>query len=354
MGWHDGRQASSILEAGEQLTPGIRWAAALLGAATLLLAACATPPSQQAAPSAGTTAKAPPAGSAAPLVKVKISNPGRTINTSYIFAAQHYGAFAQRGLEVEESTMASGPALAALQTGELDLVGAVGSAAKAAMRGLPVRIVFVSGDRPSWMILGAKNITSIEQLRGKIIATSTPDTASSATFVELMRRRGIQPGEYQTVNESGELARAAALENGTVSAAVLEPTSALKLIREGFPRLTTVGDEIQMPFGGLVGYEPTVQSRRDVLRRAMSAMIDGLQIMRADKDKALPVLVQQLGLSQADASQLFDSSQSSWTTNGRPSQEAMQFELTNDQRDLKLSTPIKAEQVYDFSLLDGG
>ena len=66
----------------------------------------------------------------------------------------------------------------------------------------------------------------------------------------------------------------------------------------------------------------------------------------------LPVLMKQLSLSQEDAASIYDAVHSTWALDGRPTPGATKFEFDIDQRDMGLKEPPRAEQVFDFSLLD--
>src|SRR5437870_1797683 len=98
------------------------------------------------------------------------------------------------------SWMPGSVGIAALQNGELDFMGAIGSAERAALRGLPLRVVLVASTSPDFLLLGVPGITSMEQLRGKVIAGDrSPQANASVILAEMLRRAGIDSSQYETL-----------------------------------------------------------------------------------------------------------------------------------------------------------
>jgi hypothetical protein len=75
-------------------------------------------------------------------------------------------------------------------------------------------------------------------------------------------------------------------------------------------------------------------------------------VITAEKDKTSTVLMKQLSLSQDEASYVYDAIHKGWALDGKPTAGAMRLEFELDQRDMGLKELPRAEQVYDFSLLD--
>ena len=91
-------------------------------------------------------------------------------------------------------------ALAALLTGDLDFYTAAGTTGRAALRGVPVRNVMVALNRAEQCIVAAKEITSVEQLRGKTVGGYTAQASANIQLIEMLRRKGLKPEEYKILN----------------------------------------------------------------------------------------------------------------------------------------------------------
>ena len=269
---------------------------------------------------------------------------------THVYVAKHLGIFESYGYDAHVLVLEPRAGLAAMLAGELDFYSAVGSTARAALRGVPVRVGLVSLNRPDFVLVAAKEITSIEQLRGKVIGGYTPQGTVNVVLGELLRRKGLKPDEYKVVNAG--TARAAALSSGTVQVAMLNSVETVRMLKQGFRALARAGDEIELPQSGLGMAVASMQSKREFFRPAVQAVIDAIRIIVTQKEKTVPVLMKQLALSQEEATYVYDGLLKGWALDGKPTANAMKLEFELDQRDMNLKELPKAEQVFDFSLLD--
>ena len=100
-----------------------------------------------------------------------------SINTS-VFAlviAQKEGYFKEEGLNVELLSIRGEIAIRTTLAGEVDFFTNAGSALAAAVRNVPVKLITVFQDKPSWDLIAQPEIKSVAQLRGKNIAVMSPE-----------------------------------------------------------------------------------------------------------------------------------------------------------------------------------
>jgi ABC-type nitrate/sulfonate/bicarbonate transport system substrate-binding protein len=334
----------------------------LLLALSLIALACAPAASQPtgrgAEPSGAPAAPAPAAPGATPAqaplqrlpARIIISSP--SVGFAYFDVARDLGIFEKYALDPEIIVLGGNAAVAALQGGEVDLLASTGTATRAAIRGIPVRVIQIAVNRASqFLLIGDKSISDLTQLRGKTVVGSGPGTTTNALIAEWLRRRGVEPHEYEVVNVNQSPPRAAMLTNGLVAAIGVEASTAVPLVKQGYPALAT-GAELEMPNGGLAASLDAIQNRRDLLRRASRVVLEATEVMRTRKDQTVAVFTQHYNLSPEDAAQVYDWMHSGWTADGRPSMAGVQFEFDLEQKALELTEPIPIERVYDFSILD--
>lgn len=267
-----------------------------------------------------------------------------------IYVAKQLGIFESHGFDARVLVLEPRAAVAAMLTGDLDLYTAIGSTARAALRGVPVRVGLVALNRSDFILVASKEISTIEQLRGKVIGGYTPQGTVNVVLAELLRRKGLGPQDYKVINAG--TARAAALVSGNVPAALVNSIETVRLIKQGFHVLARAAEELEIPQSGLGFSVATLQSKRDFLRPAVQATLEAIRVIASQKDKTVAVLINQLVLSQSEASYVYDAIKGGWALDGKPTPAAMQLEFELDQRDMGLKEPPKPEQIYDFSLLD--
>jgi ABC-type nitrate/sulfonate/bicarbonate transport system substrate-binding protein len=273
-----------------------------------------------------------------------------SVTMTAIYVAKHLGIFEHYGYDARVLVLEPRAAIAAMLAGDLDFYTAIGSTARAALRGAPIRVGLVALNRPDFVLVATKDIASIEQLKGKTIGGYTPQGTVNVVLNEMLRRKGFKPDDYKVVNAG--TARAAALSSGAVQVAMLNSVETVRMLKQGFHVLAKAADELEIPQSGLGMSVALMQSKREFLRPAVQAVVESIRIIATQKEKTVSVLVKQLALNQEEAGYVYDAIQKGWALDGRPTAGALKLELELDQRDMGLKELPKPEQIYDFSLLD--
>jgi hypothetical protein len=84
----------------------------------------------------------------------------------------------------------------------------------------------------------------------------------------------------------------------------------------------------------------------------MQATLDAIRVIATQKNKTVAVLMKQLALTQDEGNFVYDALLKGWAVDGKPTPGALKLELEMDQKDAGLKDLPKAEQMYDFSILD--
>jgi len=290
------------------------------------------------------------AQSKAKLRPLRIALPSNTIAATHFYVGRSLGIFESHGFEPQILVLEPRAALAALLTGDLDFYTATGTTTRAALRGVPVRVIMVGLNRPDHVLVASKEITSIDQLRGKVLGGYAAQATVNTVLIELLRKRGLKPDEYKILNVG--TARLPALLSGNVPAAVLNGLETAKAVKQGFRALARAADEIELATGGLGASIASIQSKREIFRSVVQAVLESIRISATQKERVLPVLMKQFSLTQEDAVLIQDIVHKAWALDGRPTPGSQKFEFELAQREMGLKEPPKPEQVYDFSILD--
>jgi ABC-type nitrate/sulfonate/bicarbonate transport system substrate-binding protein len=274
----------------------------------------------------------------------------QSVTMTAIYVAKHLGIFEHYGYDARVLVLEPRAAIAAMLAGDLDFYTAIGSTARAALRGAPIRVGLVALNRPDFSLVASKDIAGVEQLKGKTIGGYTPQGTVNVILNEMLRRKGFKPDDYKVVNAG--TARAAALSSGAVQVAMLNSVETVRMVKQGFHVLARAGDELEVPQSGLGMSIANLQTKRDFLRPAVQAVVESIRLIASHKEKTVAVLVKQLALSTDEAGYVYDAIHKGWALDGKPTPGALKLELELDRRDLGLKEPPKPEQIYDFSLLD--
>ena len=150
------------------------------------------------------------------------SNTPTLSGTLPLMVAQDFGFFGAEGLDVKIVLIRGGPtAMAALVGGGVDYTLVAGVAAvRAIAQNAPMQII--SGLQPymDYTLLGAKNIRSVNDLKGKVVGVTGPGGIAEFAAVEGLAKKGlVRDRDYKILYGVGNSpSRAQALESGKIQA----------------------------------------------------------------------------------------------------------------------------------------
>lgn len=173
-------------------------------------------------------------------LKLQIYNGGSQIPP---LVAQTEGFFTKNGLEVELVPVQNGPqAINALLSGSVNFA-IVAPLNTANLLAKGEKLSAVAGMQRNYMsIVGRKSASTswpeaLTQLHGKQIGVLALKGGNQLICEVALRAAGLSDSDYTFVATGGELASAAALEQGNVDAVCTSTLSQAKLIQEGYPVL---------------------------------------------------------------------------------------------------------------------
>ena len=212
-----------------------------------------------------------------------------------IFVAMELGLFAAESLEVKTVFIQGGPtAMAALLGGDVDYVKVAGvPAVRAIAQGTP--LVIAGGFQPyiDYTLIGAKKITTLSDLRSKIVGvTGAGGIAEFATVEGLARKGLVRDRDYKILYGAGNSpARAQALDAGRIHAAPFSFVERLDLEQRGFPVLFDIGKVMpKFPFVVMLTSRRKAEAAPDEIVAFLKIMKRAMDIIRTDKDRAIAAI----------------------------------------------------------------
>lgn len=212
-----------------------------------------------------------------------------------IFVATELGLFGAENLEVKTVFIQGGPtAMAALIGGDVDYVKVAGvPAVRALAQGTP--LVIAAGFQPyiDYTLIGAKKITSLSDLRGKIVGvTGAGGIAEFATVEGLARKGFVRDRDYKILYGAGNSpARAQALDVGRIQAAPFSFVERLDLEQRGFPVLFDIGTVMpKFPFVVLLTSKRKAETAPDEVVTFLRIMKRSMDLIRTDREKVVAAI----------------------------------------------------------------
>jgi NitT/TauT family transport system substrate-binding protein len=239
---------------------------------------------------------ATPAG-AATLQSVNFAyNTPTLTGTLPIVVAQDFGFFAGEGLEVRTVFIRGGPtAMAALVGGGADYTFVAGVAAvRAIAQNAPMLII--SGMQPymDYTLLGAKGISSVNDLRGKLVGVTGPGGIAEFAAVEGLAKKGlVRDRDYKILYGVGNSpARAQALETGKIQASPFSFLERLELEKKGYPILFDIGEVIPgFPFVVIATSRQKIETDPKGIVALLRGINRGLDFLKRNPEKVAAAVI---------------------------------------------------------------
>ncbi len=213
-----------------------------------------------------------------------------------IFVATELGLFAAENLDVKTVFIQGGPtAMAALIGGDVDYIKVAGiPAVRAIAQGTP--LVIAGGFQPyiDYTLIGSKKITSLSDLKGKIVGVTGAGGIAEFATVEGLARKGLmRDRDYKILYGAGNSpARAQALDVGRIQAAPFSFMERLDLEQRGFPVLFDIGTVMpKFPFVVLLTSKRKAETAPDEIVNFLRILKRSMDIIRTDKERAVAAIV---------------------------------------------------------------
>jgi NitT/TauT family transport system substrate-binding protein len=205
--------------------------------------------------------------------------------------AERKGYYKEQGITVESIFIRGGPAaIAALVSGDADF-GSIGGAQaimRSRARGLDVVIIGSISNAVNYVIIGAKGIKSLADLKGKIIGVTGAGAFSEFAVQSYLKRNRLEPGKDVTLRAVGNTTmRAIALENGLIAAAPFSPDDAVRLMAKGYPLIVNLGEALPIPETIIVARTEVLAKQPETTKRFLKALILGIHFAKTNKAEAI-------------------------------------------------------------------
>src|SRR5882672_8790932 len=226
--------------------------------------------------------------------RVRVGWAAMTASHTPLWVAQDKGLLAKQGLAVESIFFGAGPpAMQALVAGDLDIV--VTSAPNVVNPRLGgVDAVMVLSIIPTFIdhIISAANITSPEQLKGKIGSVNRFGSISEMGLRLSLRRLGIDPDkDVRIVPAGGNPERLAAISRGISQFTIMNEPFIKEAERLGFRDLVNMATlKIPLHGNGVVTREAIIKARRPVIAKFTRAITEAIHYIKADKESTKAII----------------------------------------------------------------
>ena len=227
-----------------------------------------------------------------------------------LFAAQAYGFFARRNLAIDiKPAPNSEEQRKGLAEGRYQIVHGAADQCVALVEAGTDAIIVAGGDNGFNHLFVQPEIAGIAGLRGKTLVADVANTGWSFVLYEILRRHGLQRGDYSIHEAGAPFRRFEAMRNDkAMAAAILNPPFAIHARRAGLKDMGPVADQV----GAYLGTVPYVlrswaMANTETLAAYLAACIEGLRwsLDPANRTAAIGLYADRLNLAADMAAETY-------------------------------------------------
>jgi ABC-type nitrate/sulfonate/bicarbonate transport system substrate-binding protein len=280
-----------------------------------------------------------------------ISIPGPTLSYTHLYYGQEKGFFSQEGLDLQVLVVRGIIGVSSLMSNEIDVTCHAGSGFAAALRGLPVKVISVSHDRPVHELVVAPSIASPADLRGKPIAVGSLEGTAAVMTRRILQAKGLDAQRDVTLLSMDTGARLQALITGKVAGGMITPPSTYLAQDQGFKVLARGKDYMRYLQTGVVTTDTNLKQKRASLVRFLRGWNRALKFYVSNPEVMVPYIQKKLGVKDVRlARRMYEDDVQTVLMSGILTSEAAKEILDTGKEALRIKEPISEERIFDFSL----
>jgi ABC-type nitrate/sulfonate/bicarbonate transport system substrate-binding protein len=280
-----------------------------------------------------------------------ISIPGPVLSYVPLYYAQEKGFFAQEGLDLQVLVVRGIIGVSSLMSGEINVTCHAGSGFSAALRGIPVKVISVTRDRPIHELIVGSSVTSSADLKGKAIAVGSLDGTAAVLTRRVLQAKGLEPQKDVTLLSMDTHARLQSLMTGKVAGGMMTPPSTYLAQDQGFKVFGRGRDYMRYLQTGVVASDTHIRQKREQLVRFLRAWNRALKFYQDNPEVMLPYIQKKLAVKDTQLTRrMYDDDAPYILPGGQLSPDAIKEIVEIGREALRIKDPISADRVFDFSL----
>ena len=291
-------------------------------------------------------------GAQTPPQKLSISMSSTGMPSIELYIAREKNFFREEGFEPQLIRMSANAAIAAGVAGDLDALGSVGSAVRAIMRGVPLRILSVDLRRPIFWLVSRGEFRTAKELKGKHLGIVTINGSQHSAARKMLAIHGVDSDKELTFVQVGdESAQLQAMVSNTIQVAALTPPYVF-LARDKFKMniLESSIDKFPSIQQGIGVQVKTFQDQPDWLRRLLRVKAKAARFFHDNEKETAELLARVWKSDLAAATEWYRRCKPAFTSNGIPTDEEIKEFLADEAQALKLTETVPPSKVFDFTL----
>lgn len=263
------------------------------------------------------------------------------------------GFYRREGIDLQFRLLRSELAVAAMiGRKEVDYIVGAGGAFTAAVRGVPIVILAHDLKSVLFYLMGQPNVNSGKDLRGGKVAVVSLAGAGAAAARATLRALGLDPDSDVTMIVIGSASvRLAAMEVGSVHAAIMPVPWNITMKKKGFTELLYAGKVMSLPLTGIVATKEKIDTNPGQVRRVLRGFIASLDAVKRERKEVIGFISRKFKIDAEVAEEVYGTLLDTLTEDGTVPTTVLAELLATTKAQVGVKKDIPLTSIVDYRLL---
>jgi NitT/TauT family transport system substrate-binding protein len=235
---------------------------------------------------------------------------------------------------------------------EVDYMISTGTAFRAAVRGLPLKIIAYSFNQPLFYLMTQSSIRAVKELKGRKIAVSSPQDTGGLAAKAAIRAAGLDPErDVFYISIGAASVRMAAMEVGSIEAAIMPVPWNSRMKRSGFKELVFAGGLLPQPLTSIVTSAAKLEKAPEQVKKVLRAYLRSIRRLRQDKADAVDFIGRRFSLDGETAEEVYKTVLNTMSTDGTIAASILEAYLDQVKKEPGAKKSVTLSDIVDYRLL---
>jgi NitT/TauT family transport system substrate-binding protein len=287
------------------------------------------------------------------LERALLTHSSESISIAPLLYGIEKGLYKKEGVDLQFRILRGDLAISAMVSShDVDYIYGAGTAFLASVRGAPIKILSHDFKSVLFYFMGQPGFQSPKDLKGKKVAISSIGGTGFASTRAVLKAMGLDPDKDVTYIVIGAASvRMAAMEAGSVEAAVMPVPWNFRMRQKGFKELMFAGNVIQQPLTGIATTKEKIEKNPEQVKKVLRGFLRALRAVRQEKKDVVEFIGKKFGLDPATAEETYKVVLQTLTEDGTVSADALEDLMQQVKKETGVTRDIAVGDIVDYRML---
>jgi NitT/TauT family transport system substrate-binding protein len=285
------------------------------------------------------------------LERIRIGLSVRNVVFLPFYYAQEKKIFEKYGLNAELIQIRSDLQVVGLVSGEIDFTPVIGPTVFAIANGMPLKATAVLYKAPLFSLVRPATVTGIKSLEGKQVAVSRLGSDSHRYGVMMMENSGVDAKKITFIQTGSTTISLAAVQQGSVAAAVLSPPFTGDMAEKGYRILARSRTLIEVPWMGMVTSKQKIEKQPEVVKNVLRSIREVATNIRRNKPEVVAYIEKNFKVTPSVAAEAYEDINGVIIESLLMPEEQLKSYLDKASSRGEIPKPLAVSDAFDLSLI---